>query len=59
MVVFCSVPVLSKLFENVFLVEIKLVLAVLGLIPIHQFGFRENHATTKQIRRNNEAFGKV
>jgi len=44
-------PVLSKVFEKLILIRIKPVLVKTKIIPEHQFGFREQHATTEQIHR--------
>lgn len=42
-------PILSKVFEKLLLKRLKLVIN--DLIPFHQFGFRERHATIEQINR--------
>ncbi|CAG9124649.1 unnamed protein product [Plutella xylostella] len=44
-------PLLSKLFEKVFLRRLKPILDEEKLIPDHQFGFREEHSTVEQIHR--------
>lgn len=44
-------PVLGKLFEKVMLKRIKPILKSHKIIPVTQFGFRENHSTTHQIHR--------
>lgn len=44
-------PALSKLFEKLLLLRLKPVLEGRNLIPDHQFGFREKHATIEQIHR--------
>lgn len=44
-------PVLSKLFEKLFLRKIKPILEERQLIPDHQFGFRRKHATVEQVHR--------
>lgn len=44
-------PILSKLFEKLLLKRLKPELDKLNTIPEHQFGFRENHATTEQVHR--------
>lgn len=41
-------PVLSKLWEKLFLKRLK---SVLNSIPDHQFGFREGHSTVEQAHR--------
>ena len=42
-------PILSKLFEKIFLTRIKPTLQAKRIIPDHQFGFRKEHATIEQI----------
>jgi hypothetical protein len=44
-------PILSKLFEKLFPTRIKPILQERGIIPGHQFGFREKQATIEQVRR--------
>lgn len=44
-------PILSKLFEKAFLKRLKPILIDKNLIPAHQFGFREQHATVEQVHR--------
>ena len=44
-------PVLSKLFEKLFLTRIKPTLQEKSIIPDHQFGFRQKHATIEQAHR--------
>lgn len=44
-------PVISKLFEKLFLKRLKPIIERKGLIPNHQFGFRQNHSTIDQIHR--------
>lgn len=44
-------PMLSKLFEKLFLKRLKPHLDSLDIIPEHQFGFREQHATIEQVHR--------
>jgi hypothetical protein len=44
-------PILSKLFEKIFRTRIKLTLQEKQIIPDHQFGFRQKHATTEQVHR--------
>lgn len=44
-------PMLSKLFEKLFLKRLKPQLEGLNIIPEHQFGFREQHATIEQVHR--------
>lgn len=42
-------PIISKVFEKVLLARIKPYLV--DIIPQHQFGFREKHATIEQVHR--------
>lgn len=44
-------PILSKIFEKLFSKKLKSVLNLNNIIPDHQFGFREQHATVEQIHR--------
>jgi hypothetical protein len=44
-------PVLSKLFEKLFLTRLKPLLSRRNLIPDYQFGFREGHSTIEQLHR--------
>lgn len=44
-------PVLSKVFEKIFLDRLEIVLERKQLIPDHQFGFRQRHSTVQQIHR--------
>jgi Reverse transcriptase (RNA-dependent DNA polymerase) len=44
-------PILSKVFEKLFLAKIKPLLEERHLIPSHQFGFREQHSTVEQVHR--------
>jgi hypothetical protein len=44
-------PVISKLFEKLFLKRMKLIIERKNLIPNHQFGFREKHTTIEQVHR--------
>lgn len=44
-------PILSKLFEKLFLKRLKPEVDKLKIIPEHQFGFREQHATIEQVHR--------
>jgi hypothetical protein len=43
--------ILSKLFEKLFLTRIKPTLQEKRIIPEHQFGFRQKHATIEQVHR--------
>lgn len=44
-------PVLSKVFETVFLKRLKPLLDQEKIIPDHQFGFRAKHSTVEQVHR--------
>lgn len=44
-------PILSKLFEKIFLKRLKLIIIPKNLIPNHQFGFRNAHTTIDQIHQ--------
>ena len=44
-------PILSKLCEKLFLTRIQPTLQEKGIIPDHQFGFRQKHATIEQVHR--------
>jgi hypothetical protein len=44
-------PILSKLCEKIFLTRIQPTLQEKGIIPDHQFGFRQKHATIEQVHR--------
>lgn len=44
-------PIMSKLFEKIYLRRLKPVIERKNLIPDHQFGFREKHATIDQVHR--------
>lgn len=44
-------PILSKMFEKLFFGRLKQQLDALNIVPDHQFGFRENHATIEQVHR--------
>lgn len=44
-------PILSKLFEIVFLKRLKPIIEQNCLIPMHQFGFRHSHSTIDQVHR--------
>jgi hypothetical protein len=43
--------IISKLFEKLLLKRLKPLIESKNLKPCHQFGFRNNHATTDQIHR--------
>lgn len=44
-------PVLSKVFERIFVAKLKPLLEEKQIIPNHQFGFRQNHSTVEQVHR--------
>lgn len=44
-------PMLSKLFEKLFIKRLKVIVQAKNLIPNHQFGFREEHSTLEQVHR--------
>lgn len=44
-------PVMSKVFERLFLARLDQIIAMRNLIPSHQFGFRKKHSTIDQIHR--------
>ena len=44
-------PILSKLLEKLFLTRIQAILHDKRIIPDHQHGFRQKHATTEQVHR--------
>lgn len=44
-------PIVSKVFEKLFMKRLKPVLDEKKLIPNHQFGFRQKHATVEQVHR--------
>lgn len=44
-------PILSKLWEKIFLVRLKEQLDLCNIIPEHQFGFRKQHSTIEQMHR--------
>lgn len=44
-------PILSKVFEKIFLQRLKPILENNLLIPDHQFGFRSQHGTIEQVHR--------
>jgi hypothetical protein len=44
-------PILSKLWEKVFLVRLRFHTAANNVIPSHQFGFRQLHSTIEQVHR--------
>lgn len=44
-------PMLSKVFEKIYVKRLKLIIDERKLIPAHQFGFRNKHGTIEQIHR--------
>jgi hypothetical protein len=44
-------PIISKLFEKLLLKRLKPLIESKNLIPSHQFGFRDKHATTDPMHR--------
>lgn len=44
-------PVISKIFEKLFVKRLKPILISKNLIPAHQFGFRQQHSTVEQVHR--------
>ena len=44
-------PVLSKVFEKLFITRIQPILQSTQIIPDHQFGFRSKHATIELVHR--------
>jgi hypothetical protein len=52
-------PILSKLFEELFLTIIQPILHDKRIIPDHQFGFRQKHAIIEQVRRITNVINKA
>lgn len=44
-------PILSKVFEKIYVKKLKEVIDTKKLIPEHQFGFRNRHGTIEQVHR--------
>lgn len=44
-------PMISKIFEKLLLKRLNTIIQEKGLIPNHQFGFRNNHSTLEQVHR--------
>lgn len=44
-------PIVSKVFEKLILKRIKPLIVDEEIIPVHQFGFRDGHATIDQVHR--------
>ena len=52
-------PVISKLFEKLLLKRLKSIIEDKCVIPNHQFGFRQGHATVDQIHRITDVIEKA
>jgi len=52
-------PILSKLYEKLFLTRIKPVSQETRIIPDHQFGFRQKHSTNEQVHRITNVINKA
>lgn len=44
-------PIMSKIFEKLLLNKLKQIIIEKAIIPVHQFGFRNGHATIEQVHR--------
>jgi hypothetical protein len=44
-------PILSKLFETLFLSRLRNGIEIQDLVPDYQYGFREHHSTIQQTHR--------
>ncbi|KMQ85369.1 reverse transcriptase, partial [Lasius niger] len=44
-------PIMSKVFERLFLIRLMPIIQERELIPSHQFGFRNKHSTIEQVHR--------
>jgi hypothetical protein len=44
-------PMISKLYEKLLLKRLKPIIEEKRIIPLHQFGFRDKHATIDQVHR--------
>jgi hypothetical protein len=44
-------PIIAKVFEKLLLKRLKPIIHRNNLIPVHQFGFREQHSTIDQVHR--------
>lgn len=44
-------PIVSKVYEKLFLIKLRPIINSKQLIPNHQFGFREKHGTIEQVHR--------
>jgi len=44
-------PIMSKVFEGLLLHRLDETIHIDGLLPVHQFGFRNNHSTFQQCHR--------
>jgi hypothetical protein len=52
-------PILSKLFEKLFLTRIKPIIQEKRIIPDHQFSFRQKHATIEHVHHITTIINKV
>ncbi|MGR0295350.1 RNA-directed DNA polymerase, partial [Klebsiella pneumoniae] len=52
-------PVISKLFEKLFLKRLSPLLEERNLLPHHQFGCRQRHSTVEQVHRITHEIEKV
>lgn len=52
-------PVISKVFERIFLQRLQPIIEEKGLIPEHQFGFRSKHSTIDQVHRITDVIEKA
>ena len=44
-------PIMSKVFDRILLRRLDETIHIDGLLPLHQFGFRNNHSTIQQCHR--------
>ena len=52
-------PILSKVFEKIFLKRINGIIAEKKIIPNHQFGFQRGHSTIDQVHRLTDVIEKT
>jgi len=52
-------PILSKLFEKIFLTRIQPILHDKRVIPDHQLGFRQKHIHIEQVHRITNVINKA
>ena len=52
-------PILSKLFEKLFLARLKPILQETRIIPDHHFGFRQKQSTVEQVHRITNVINKA